>query len=158
MHSLKRKIKLNIIIGIIVSVMFIACVPPLIFVIFNINRSLLCWVCSAVCVFAGVYGLPFVWLNVHRLFMMKKALAIISQGATDYMSIAAGMKVKVRRAKRYVNRLYRFSYISSVDIYDEPIYTEPVKISAKAIKCKGCGGNYVKDSNEMDCPYCGKYN
>jgi hypothetical protein len=158
MQSLKKKIKLNMFVGIAVSVMFLVCVPPLIFVIFNIDRSLLSWVFAVVCVVAGVYGLPFVWLNVFKLVKMKKAFSLIANGATDYLSIAAGMKVRVRTAKRYVNRLFKFGYISSVDIDEEPIYSEPVKFKAKSIKCKGCGGTYVKDSNEMECPYCGKYN
>ena len=159
MNQLNRKIKLNLIVGIGISLLFICCIPMVIMVCFNIDRSLLNFVFSAVCLFAGGYGLPFVWSNFYRLKKMKQAWKLIQDGFTDYKSLSENLKVSDRRTRKYVRRLFAFGYISAVEITDEPVYGfEKKRLKPKTLTCKGCGNTYIKDSNEMDCPYCGKYN
>ena len=159
MNQLNKKIKLNLVIGIGISILFVCCIPMVIMSCFDIKRSLITFVFSAVCIFAGLYGLPFVWCNFYRLKKMKQTWKLIQEGFTDYKSLSENLKVSERRTRRYVKRLFNFGYISSVEITDEPVYGfEKKALKPKAITCSGCKNTYIKDSNEMECPYCGKYN
>ena len=159
MNQLNKKIRLNLIIGIGISLLFVACIPMVIMSCFDIKRSLLTFVFSVVCLFAGVYGLPFVWCNFYRLKKMKQTWKLIQEGFTDYKSLAEKLKVSDRRVRRYIKRLFAFGYLSAVEITDEPIYGFAKKpFKPKAVTCKGCRNTYIKDSNEMECPYCKKYN
>jgi len=159
MNQLNKKIKINLIVGILISLMFVACIPMIILSAFDIKRSLVTFVFSIVCMFAGFYGLPFVWTNFQRLRNMKKTWALIQEGVTDYQSLSGKLKMSPRRTRKYVNRLFRFGYISAVEITEEPIYGfEKKTFEARPIKCEGCGGVYVKNTNDTECPYCNKYN
>ena len=159
MNQLNKKLKLNLIVGIGVSVIFICCLPMAVMACIEKTRSLLTIVFAGVCVFSGGYGLPFVWCNFYRLYKMKALWKLIQEGCSDYQSLAEHSKLSKRRTKRYVNRLFAFGYISAVEITEEPTASfDKNTFKPKAKKCKGCGNTYVKDSQETVCPYCQRYN
>ncbi len=158
MTRLKNKLKLNIILGITITIIFLACVPMFVLSLLNIMRSLLTMVFSMVGFIAGVYGVPLVWSSVYKLCKMKKVYKEIQAGTCDIQTLSQKTKMSPRRVKYYLARLHRFDYISSISVSETPIYSEPLQPTIVNVTCAGCGKYYVKQNGDNACPYCGRLN
>ncbi len=159
MERFFKKVRVNLIVCIALSVMFVAGIPMVVLGALDLGHKLYIFIFGIAFVVGGFYGMPFFWLNYAKLVKRKQMLILIRQGVCSYAGIAQAMEMKEKYVRKHIYALIRGDYISADLVTDAPIYIQPeIEEVAKAVVCNGCGVSFVKTDDVQACPYCGKYN
>ncbi len=156
--DIKRDNKKLLIIACIISIMFVAGIPM---IIFGATNSIMAVMALGIAfVVIGFYGTPLVWIAYGSNRTLKRVVdAVLEENLTTNEEIASQLQMREREVKTHLTKAINKKYITGF-LYDGKTLSANEKIPVKKTKimqnrCVNCGGTLIERANGYECEYCG---
>lgn len=156
--DIKRDNKKLLIIACIISIMFVAGIPM---IIFGATNSIMAVMALGIAfVVIGFYGTPLIWIAYAGNRTLKRVVdAVLEENLTTNEEIASQLQMREREVKNHITKAINKKYITGY-LYDGTKLSANEKIPVKKTKimqnrCVNCGGTLIERANGYECEYCG---
>ncbi len=156
--DIKRDNKKLLIIACIISIMFVAGIPM---IIFGATNSIMAVMALGIAfVVIGFYGTPLIWIAYAGNRTLKRVVdAVLEENLTTNEEIASQLQMREREVKNHITKAINKKYITGY-LYDGKNLSANEKIPVKKTKimqnrCVNCGGTLIERANGYECEYCG---
>lgn len=156
--DIKRDNKKLLIIACIISIMFVAGIPM---IIFGATNSIMAVMALGIAfVVIGFYGTPLIWIAYAGNRTLKRVVdAVLEENLTTNEEIASQLQMREREVKNHITKAINKKYITGY-LYDGKKLSANEKIPVKKTKimqnrCVNCGGTLIERANGYECEYCG---
>ena len=156
--DINKDVKKMLIIACVITVMFIAGIPM---IIFGATKGMTFVMATGIAfTVIGFYGTPLIWIGYGSRRSLKRVVdAVVEENLTTNQEIALQLQMSERQVKEYLTKAINKKYITGY-LYNgqELSANEKVAIKKNAIsqkKCANCGGTLIENENGYICEYCG---
>ena len=152
MKKIKKELKVQLIIAIIISVLYVAAIPGLILSIGKITWLMI--VCIAY-LGIGFYANPIVWIKYGDKVSLQNVVKAVSEEIYDVESIALQTGKDVQTVVGQVRLCIDKGYIRGLLFDGKALSVNEKAKSAAERRCPNCGATLVAEDNVLKCGYCG---
>lgn len=158
MKRLKKRQRKVLAAALIMSVLFVAGIPAI--VLGAINKIWAVMILGIICVVAGFYGMPLVWVSYGSGFSLLRVVELVERdNVYTVEEIARQVNSSEKEVLRKIRKALDKRYIEGFLLVDDSRLKLNENIRQQraraAAKCPNCGAAVEIAEVDANCPYCG---
>ncbi len=157
MDAIGKALRKQLVWGIVVSCMFVAGIPM---IIFGATGGM--WILMAAgiaCTVIGFYGAPMVWVSYGNKAALRRVVyAVDREHLLTVQAISSQLSKPEKAVRGMLDECFRKGYLVGYVRQGDEILLNEAKAPEEALHaavCPHCGAKYTYKGSEAVCPYCG---